>query len=81
MHLIAPIVLALGLSGALYKTQEVWPYVEYQVMQDKPYFAGRIYAVGGRTKYLAALAEKKKADAEESKAKAKTSASGGGGSV
>ena len=75
MHLIAPIVLALGLSGALYKTQEVWPYVEYQVMQ-LPGFAGRIRGVQDRTRFLAALEAKRKAEAEKSKA-----SSGGGATL
>ena len=63
MHYIAPIVVLLGLSGALYKTKEVWNLPEYKVMVDNPTFALRISGVQDRTKYLAALAAKQKAAA------------------
>ena len=32
MHYLAPLVLILGLSGALYKTQEVFPLEEYKAV-------------------------------------------------
>jgi len=35
MHYLAPLVLILGLSGALYKTQEVFPLEEYKVIYKK----------------------------------------------
>ena len=75
MHLIAPIVLALGLSGALYKTQEVWPYVQYQATQ-LPGFANILPAALRRREYLKALEEREKQKAEKSKA-----SSGGGATV
>jgi len=35
MYYLAPLVLLLGLSGALYKTQEVFPLEEYKVLYQK----------------------------------------------
>ena len=35
MHYLAPLVLILGLSGALYKTQEVFPLEEYKAVYAK----------------------------------------------
>ena len=35
MHYLAPLVLILGLSGALYKTQEVFPLDEYKGIYKK----------------------------------------------
>ena len=32
MKLLAPIVLILALSGALYKTKEVWPKADYEAV-------------------------------------------------
>ena len=69
MHYIAPIVLLLGLSGALYKTQEVYPLAEYKAM-EKPYFVAQMRAMQGRIKFGTQL---------QQQAKAKASASGGGG--
>ena len=77
MHFIAPLVLLLGLTGALYKTQEVWPLVEYNVMLKKPYFAGQISATAARTKMLAEI----KRNPERGKYKEPASASGGGAST
>ena len=34
MKLLAPIVLILALSGALYKTKEVWPKADYEAAKD-----------------------------------------------
>jgi len=36
MHIVAPIVMILALSGALYKTQEVWPMDDYKLYGIKP---------------------------------------------
>ena len=35
MNYLAPIVLLLGLSGALYQTKEVYPLTEYEAVYDK----------------------------------------------
>jgi hypothetical protein len=34
MKVLAPIVLILALSGALYKTKEVWPKADYDAAAD-----------------------------------------------
>ena len=34
MKLLAPIVIILALSGALYKTQEVWPKADYDAAKS-----------------------------------------------
>ena len=36
MHLIPGLVMLLALSGALYKTQEIWPKLEYDAEHNKP---------------------------------------------
>ena len=36
MHYLAPLVLILGLSGALYKTQEVFSMVDYNAKYNIP---------------------------------------------
>ena len=52
MHYIAPIVVLLGLSGALYKTKEVWPLDDYNLYKLKPIVDARFE----RQRFLAALA-------------------------
>ena len=36
MHYLAPLVIILGLSGALYKTQEVFPMETYKIRTMQP---------------------------------------------
>ena len=61
MKILAPIVLLLGLSVALYKTQDVWPLDGYKATAN-PALQG---AVGGgrafesRAMYLKAVREAK----------------------
>ena len=69
MHYIAPIVLLLGLSGALYKTQEVYPLAEYKAM-EKPYFVAQMRAMQGRIKFGTQL---------QQQAREKAKSGGGGG--
>ena len=87
MYYIAPLVLLLGLSGALYKTQEVFSMDAYTVHELSPYIRaafgrrefggrgteGKFGAKMERAEYLAAL----KAQSEASTAK-RSAASGSG---
>ena len=63
MYLIAPIVMLLAISGALYKTQEVWSMDQYNLFKVNP----SLQAFAARTRYLKALEE----------GESKVSASGG----
>ena len=47
MHYIAPLVIILGLSGALYKTQEVFSMDAYTINELSPY----IRAAFGRREF------------------------------
>ena len=50
MKLLAPIVIILALSGALYKTQEVWPKADYDAAKDaKDAAASKPAAASGST--------------------------------
>ena len=35
MYFLAPLVLALVVSGALYKTKEIWPKAAYDLLTEK----------------------------------------------
>ena len=35
MYFLAPLVLALVVSGALYKTKEIWPKAAYDMLTEK----------------------------------------------
>ena len=35
MYFLAPLVVALVVSGALYKTKEVWPKASYDLLTEK----------------------------------------------
>ena len=54
MHYLAPLVIILGLSGALYKTQEVFPMETYKI-RTMPVYGGTAppggYSTGGRQEF------------------------------
>ena len=54
MNLLAPIVLLVGLSVALYKTQDVWPLVTYKATAN-PALQGAVGEFESRAAYLKAV--------------------------
>ena len=54
MKLLAPIVLLLGLSVALYKTQDVWPLDTYNATAN-PALQGAVGQFESRAAYLKAV--------------------------
>ena len=85
MYYVAPLVLILGLSGALYKTQEVFSLDAYTVYYLRSAFGRREFLMGpglktsgvkDRAAYLAALKAQSEASAAKRSAASASSGSG-----